>query len=185
VVYTSFLGAAPDAIFTLARDHAATEQHLRDSGMGWTFLRDAFYLDLVPHLVGEDGVIRGPAGDGRAAFVAQEDVARSAAAVLHDPGAHSRATYELTGPESLSFAEAAHILSTVRGTTVTFHDETIDEARASRARWEPEPFEMDAWVSTYTAIAAGEQDVVSDDVERLTGRRPLTLVELLDQQLGQ
>lgn len=179
VVYTSFLGAAPDAVFTLARDHAATEQHLRDSGMSWTFLRDAFYLDLVPHLVGDDGVIRGPAGDGRAAFVAQADVARSAAAVLRDPAAHSRATYELTGPEALTFAEAAEILTAARGTAVTFHDETIEEARASRARWEPEPFEMEAWVSTYTAIAAGEQDVVSQDVERLTGRRPVSLSDLL------
>jgi uncharacterized protein YbjT (DUF2867 family) len=39
VVYTSFTDAAPDATFTLARDHAATEQHLRASGMAWTFLR--------------------------------------------------------------------------------------------------------------------------------------------------
>lgn len=181
VVYTSFLGASPDAVFTLARDHAATEQHLRDSGMGWTFLRDAFYLDLVPQLVGDDGVIRGPAGDGRAAFVAQEDVARSAVAVLRDPAAHSGATYELTGAESLSFAEAAELLSAARGTTISFHDETVEEAHASRQAWQPEPFEMDAWVSTYTAIAAGEQDVVTDDVERLTGRRPLTLAELLRQ----
>jgi len=62
VVYTSFLGAAQDATFTLARDHWATEEHLRASGMAWTFLRDSLYLDFLPDLAGPDGVIRGPAG---------------------------------------------------------------------------------------------------------------------------
>ncbi len=47
VVYTSFQGAAPDATFTLARDHHATEDRIRASGMAWTFLRDAFYIDFA------------------------------------------------------------------------------------------------------------------------------------------
>ena len=69
VVYVSFFGAAPEATFTLARDHAATEEHLRASGMAWTFLRDNLYLEFMDHMVGDDGVIRGPAADGRAAVV--------------------------------------------------------------------------------------------------------------------
>ena len=56
VVYTSFLGAAPDAVFTLARTHWATEEHLRASGMGLTLLRDSFYADFLPELA-VDGVI--------------------------------------------------------------------------------------------------------------------------------
>ena len=48
VVYTSFCAAAPDCTFTLGRDHYATEQHIRASGMDWTFLRDNFYLDFLP-----------------------------------------------------------------------------------------------------------------------------------------
>ena len=72
VVYISFFGAAPDATFTLARDHYATEEHLRASGMDFTFLRDNLYADFLPALVGDDGVIRGPAGRGRVAAVAQD-----------------------------------------------------------------------------------------------------------------
>nr|WP_307835494.1 NAD(P)H-binding protein [Streptomyces adelaidensis] len=75
LVYVSFYGAAPDATFTLARDHFHTEQHIRASGLAYTFLRDNFYAEFVPGLVGEDGVIRGPAGHGRAAFVGQDDIA--------------------------------------------------------------------------------------------------------------
>lgn len=179
VVYTSFLGAAPDATFTLGRDHWATEQAIRESGMAFTFLRDSFYLDFVEDLVGEDGVIRGPAGDGAMAAVARADVARVATAVLHDPDAHRDQTYELTGPEAITLAQAAAIVSEVRGRTVSYHPETIDEAYASRARWNPEPWQADAWVSTYTAIAEGALAHVSGDVERITGRPPISLREVL------
>jgi uncharacterized protein YbjT (DUF2867 family) len=179
VVYTSFLGAAPDATFTLGRDHWATEQAIRDSGMAFTFLRDSFYLDFVEDLVGEDDVIRGPAGDGAMAAVARADVARVATAVLHDPDAHRDQTYELTGPEAITLAQAAAIVSEVRGRAVSYHPETVDEAYASRARWNPEPWQADAWVSTYTAIAEGALAHVSGDVERITGRAPMSLREVL------
>ena len=71
VVYTSFFGAAEDSIFTLGRDHFATEERIRASGMDYTFLRDNFYLDFLPLLAGADGVIRGPAGGGVLAAVAR------------------------------------------------------------------------------------------------------------------
>ena len=82
VVYTSFFGAAPHATFTLARDHYATEERIKSSGMQWTFLRDNVYADFIKHFADEHGVIRGPAGDGRLAAVATDDVADAAAAVL-------------------------------------------------------------------------------------------------------
>ncbi|GAA1526136.1 SDR family oxidoreductase [Nocardioides humi] len=179
VVYTSFQGAAADATFTLARDHWATEEHLRASGMAFTFLRDSLYLDLLPDLVGEDGVIRGPAGDGRLAAVTRDDVAASAVAVLLRPDAHAGATYDLTGPEALTLAEVAAIIAEHTGRPVTYHDETVEEAYASRRRWDAPPWQYDAWVSTYTAIARGELAAVTDHVARLTGRAPTGLAAYL------
>ena len=107
IVYTSFCAAAPDCTFTLGRDHYATEQHIRASGMDWTFLRDNFYLDFLPHMVGEDGVIRGPAGDGPARGGRPRDVAAGAAEVLPHPVPMSAMSYDLTGPEALTLGEAA------------------------------------------------------------------------------
>lgn len=181
VVYTSFVGAAADATFTLGRDHWATEEAIRATSMAHTFLRDSFYLDFLEDLVGEDGVIRGPAGDGAMAAVARADVARVATAVLQAPAAHLDRTYELTGPVAITLAQAAATVSEVRGRTVTYHPETLEEAYASRARWNPEPWQADAWVSTYTAIAEGALAHVSGDVERVTGRRPMSLREVLEQ----
>jgi uncharacterized protein YbjT (DUF2867 family) len=181
VVYTSFYGAAPDATFTLARDHYATEARIRASGMDFTVLRDNFYLDFLPLLAGEDGVIRGPAGDGLVSAVSREDVARSAATILRDPALHVGTTYNLTGPEEISLGTAAEVLTAHTGRTVTYHPETVEEAYASRASYGAPPWQVDAWVSTYTAIAAGELAGLSPDVRALTGRDPLSLAEFLAQ----
>jgi NAD(P)H dehydrogenase (quinone) len=62
---------------------------------------------------------------------------------------------------------------------VRYHPETVDEAYASRAVYGAPPWQVDAWVSTYTAIAAGELATVSDAVPRLTGRPALTLAAIL------
>jgi NAD(P)H dehydrogenase (quinone) len=179
LVYTSFVGAAPDAVFTLARDHWATEQHIRASGLPFTFLRDSLYADFLPLMVGEDGVIRGPAGNGRAAVVAQDDIADAAVAVLRDPPAHAGRNYDLTGPAALTFAEMAATVTAVTGRPVAFQDETVPEAYASRARYGAPDWQVDAWVSTYTSVAAGELSRVSGDVERLTGHPSTSLDQLL------
>jgi uncharacterized protein YbjT (DUF2867 family) len=179
VVYTSFQGAAPDAVFTLARDHFATERHLAESGMATTILRDSFYLDVLREFADDQGVIRGPAGDGRVAAVARADVAAVAAAVLADPAAHVGRSYELTGAEAVTLTEVAARLTAATGRSYSFHDETIDEAYASRAAWNPEPWQADAWVSTYTSIASGEVSGVSTAVRDLTGREPLTIERLV------
>ena len=179
IVYTSFFGAAADSTFTLGRDHFATEERIRASGMDFTFLRDNFYLDFLPLLAGVDGVIRGPAGDGVMAAVARADVARSAVTVLRDPALHIGRTYDLTGPEDLSLARAAELLSAGTGRTITFHNETLEEAYASRASYGAPPWQVDAWVSTYTAIAAGELAGPTSAVHELTGREPLGLAQFL------
>jgi uncharacterized protein YbjT (DUF2867 family) len=179
VVYTSFVGASPDATFTLVRDHWATEERIRAAGMGFTFLRDNLYADFFPDMAGPDGVIRGPADDGAVAAVARADVARSAVAVLRDPAAHRNQTYDLTGPEALTLNQVASVVSEATGRPTRFVDETLDEAYASRASYGAPSWQVDAWVSTYTAIASGELAAVSDDVRALTGRQPLTLRALL------
>lgn len=179
IVYTSFVGAAADATFTLSRDHWATEQHIIDAGLDHTFLRDNFYLDLLATFMDAAGFIRGPAQDGRVAGIARADVARAAAAVLRDATTHRGQTYDLTGPESLTLTEVAAIITETAGKQITFHNESVAEAYASRAVFDAPDWELDAWVSTYTAIAAGEMAALSPAVQELTGTAPMSLRELL------
>jgi NAD(P)H dehydrogenase (quinone) len=181
IVYLSYLGAAPDATFTLARDHWATEEHVRASGVPWTFARMSLYLDFLPRMVGADGVLRGPAGEGRVAPVLRDDVARAVAELAAGQG-HEARTYDLTGPRAITLGEAAAAIAELSGKPIRFEDETLEEAYASRASYGAPDWEVEAWVSTYTAIAAGELDVVSDDVQRLTGRPPVGVEDWLRER---
>ncbi|QIK66388.1 SDR family oxidoreductase [Nocardioides sp. HDW12B] len=170
LVYTSFVGATPDCGFLLGRDHAATEEIIRGTGVASTFLRDNFYAEVFPLFADDDGVLRGPAGHGLVAPVSRRDVAEVAAAVLRAPADHVGATYDLTGPEALTLAEIADVLTEVTGRPHRFHDETLEEARASRAHYGAPDWMVEAWISTYTAIRDGELAAVSDGVPRLLGR---------------
>ena len=167
IVYVSFQGAAADATFTFARDHFHTEELIRATGIPFTFLRSSLYLDFIPEMVGDDGVLRGPAGDGRVAPVARDDLADAAVAVLTSPAdAHGGRTYDLTGPEALTMAEIAGRLD------ATFHDETLEEAWAARRPTGAPDWMIEGWITTYLAIARGELSRVTDHMDQLTGHRP-------------
>ncbi len=176
VVYTSFMGAAPGATFSYARDHAHTERAIVDAGLSLTALRDSIYADFAPLLVGADGVLRGPAGNGTVAWVARADVARLAVAALLDD-AHAGAIYDVSGPVAIDLHETARMLSAVTGRDITYHAESVDEARASRAG--AADWQIEGWIGSYLAIATGEVGVTSHTIEALTGVRPMTLGEFL------
>lgn len=172
LVYLSFVGASPDNTFTLGRHHWATEEHVRGTGLPFTFVRMSLYMDFVPNFAGPDGVIRGPAGDGRMAAVLRDDLADVVAAILSgDLAEHAGQTYDVTGPASFSLAEAAELLG------VTYHAETVEEAYASRSQYGAPDWEVEGWVTSYLAIANGELDFVSDTVERFTGSPATSLEE--------
>jgi uncharacterized protein YbjT (DUF2867 family) len=180
IVYTSFFGAAPDCTFTFGRDHWHTEERIKASGLTWTMLRDSLYLDFLPLMVGPDGVIRGPAGDGRVAAVTRDDIADVAVAVLLEGGdGHAGRTYDLTGPEALTMAEVAEQLTAFAGRPVTYHAETLEEAYASRAHYGAPDWEVAGWVTTYAAIANGDLEAVSGDVAAVAGHPPTSLAEFL------
>ena len=117
--------------------------------------------------------------------MARADVAAAAAAVLRDPGAHAGATYELTGPEALTMSEVAERAGRVLGRSLRFEDETREEAWASRRAAYPDApdWQLEAWVSTYTAIADGSCAEVTGAVEQLTARPARTLEETLEETL--
>ena len=178
IVYLSFMNAAADATFTLARTHFHTEEHIKASGMTYTFLRDNFYADFFVELPDEEGRILGPAGDGRVGVIAREDAGRVAAGILADPGRYENQTLDVTGPEALTLDEITQILTRVWGRPVTYVRETVEEAYESRKKWPAAQWQYDSWVSTYTSIARGEMDVVSTTVRNVTGRGPLTFEEV-------
>jgi NAD(P)H dehydrogenase (quinone) len=195
IVYLSVLNASPDATFILAHDHFYTEEHIRSTGLPFTFLRASLYTDNVPHSVSSDDVIRAPAGEGRAAWVTRDDIADVAVAVLTGDG-YAGCTYDVTGPEALSMAETAEQLSVVVGRKIVYQSQTPREARSTRSTSRLEKFdaerrrltghclddyEVEVFVTHFLQIATGELAEVSDAVPALTGHPAQTLMEYLRQ----
>ena len=180
IVYTSFLAAAPRATFTHAREHHLTEQRIRATGRRYTFLRPSFYLDRAPGWFSPEGVVRGPAGNGTISWVSRDDLAEVATTVL-TTGGHDGASYDITGAQALTLAGAAEEFSRATGLPASYEPETLEEARAARAKLNPSDWQLEAWVSTYVAIATGELSVVSHTVQMLTGHAPQTLADYLRQ----
>lgn len=175
MVYLSFYGASPTATFTFARDHAATEQYLQAQGFTYTFVRDNFYADFFVELAQEYHELRGPAGNGKIAPVFQSDVAAVVATIMAHPAQFANQTLNLTGGKEYTLAEMSELFTKSLGQPAPYIDETVAEAYASRQAWPAQPWEYDAWVSTYTSIANGENAGVSPDVATVLGRPAVTL----------
>jgi NAD(P)H dehydrogenase (quinone) len=177
IVYLSWFHASPDTAFTFGQHHFHTEEHIRASGLAHAFCRDNIYLDYVPFFAGADGAIRGPGGDGRFAPVSRDDIADVAVELLLDPAREG--PFEVSGPESYSLADAAVRLGAAIGREISYVDETMEEAWASRRPSGEPDWVIEGWVTTYVAIADGELDEVTGTVEELTGHAPQRLEEFL------
>jgi uncharacterized protein YbjT (DUF2867 family) len=136
-----------------------------------SILRPAWFMQNFSqgHLVPADGFITVPTGEGTEAFVDVEDIAAVAAATLADPAAHAGAQYAPTGPEALTVADAAHVISTITGRPVKHRD--IDRKawiQASIAAGLPADYSAMLALLTET-VASGQGSQPNNDVERVTG----------------
>ena len=179
IIYLSFYNASKNSVFTLGRDHYATEEYIKESGFKYMFLRDNFYADFFVALCKEYGEIKGPAGNGKVSAVVRSDVSEVVSKILENPEKWGNQTLNMTGPEELTMEEITEIASKHLGKEIKYIDETVEEAYESRKIWKAEQWEYDSWVSTYTAIAEGEQSGISNDIEKILGRKATSLIEYL------
>jgi NAD(P)H dehydrogenase (quinone) len=180
VSYTSYLNPVEENPAAVTPSHRDTEEALRESGLEWTALRNAFYAEYqVP--TGAQAIATGRLvhnnGEGRTAYVSREDCAAAAAAVLTS-GHHVHRAYDITGPQPLGQDDVAALLSEVSGRpveAVALDDEEF--VRGLTAAGIPEP--VARGISTYgRAIREGFIGEASVAVEDLTGRPPRSLREV-------
>jgi NAD(P)H dehydrogenase (quinone) len=196
VAYTSVVGIGPGNPAVVTRDHGPTEQLMRESGLAWTALRDSQYADAVVHQMAPNALASGrwlsSSGDGRIAVVAREDCVACAVEVLTGSG-HENRVYDITGPDRIAYREAAAMASEVAGSAIDYvatddagmyamfdalgiPREPVDDQVVAGIPWN-----SDDMVTFEAAVREGWFDVISDDVERLTGRRPKSLRSLFEE----
>jgi NAD(P)H dehydrogenase (quinone) len=194
IAYTSSVGIHPNSPAFVVADHLYTEDLLRRSGAAYTILRDSQYAEVIATMIAPIAIASGKwvssAGDGRMAFVSKKDCVRVAVAVLTTPG-HEGATYEVTGPQLLSFRDAAALAAEIGGRPVEFvvvsHEEKqaeFDAAGIPRRYVEGAvhehsgPWASDEMMSYERALGAGYFAVCSGHVELVTGQRAASLREV-------
>ncbi|WP_248965163.1 SDR family oxidoreductase [Sphaerisporangium perillae] len=171
IAYTSILHADTSKL-ELAAEHKGTEEHIRASGLPFTFLRNGWYTENYVAAVTQgaaSGTIAGSARDGRVASATRGDYAGAAAAVLTAQG-HENTIYELTGDTAWSMPELAAEVSAVSGRPVAYQDLPVEEyTRVLVGAGLPEPTAA-AYAGFDVAIADGELADTPGDLSRLIGR---------------
>ncbi len=190
ILYTSHQGASPDTPFGPARDHAATERMLAESGVPWTSLRNGFYAHSLAWLAGpwrETGTIAVPM-DGRVSWTARADAAEAAAVILAanraaTGGASAAGPYDgpvtLTAPDAPTFADTAAIASELAGRPVALEVLGSEEwVAAQLATGQPE-FMARFTLGIYEAAAGGYFAGTDPLLGALLGRAPLSARDAL------
>ena len=182
VSYTSYLNPVQGNPAVVTPSHRDTEEALRESGLEWTALRNAFYAEYqVPSAAQAiaTGRLVHNIGEGRTAYVSREDCAAAAAAVL-TTGGHEGKVYDITGPQPLGQDDVAALLSDISGRpveAVAVDDEEFVGSLAAAGI--PEP--VARGLATYgRAIREGYIGEASGAVEDLTGRPPRSLREVFE-----
>lgn len=165
--------ASADSPVARRRAQTEIEQGLIASGLSRTLLRNNVYMQnflMLAPAIANTSSFGANTGDGRAGLVDTRDVAAVAAAIAVNPSAHHEKTYWLTGPESLSYADAAVILSAVLGRPIGFHPLTDEEQKEAMVKvGVPEPIaQMNA--QALALLAEGDSDWVTEDIPTILGR---------------
>jgi len=179
IVKLSALGTAPDSTVGLLRWHAEVEDHIRRSGITYTFLHPHFFMENLLANAGtvkKDGAIFSPLGGALISPISVEDVAAVAAKVLTE-GVHGGKTYTLTGPEAVTFADIAWTLSGVIGKPVRAEQVPFDAAQKGMIQTGYPDWLAADLVRLMQTWAEGRGSLVSVYVERLTGHKPLSIKE--------
>lgn len=174
--------AAHDSPLLRRRHHAAIETALVSSGIGYTLLRNNAYMQnflMLAPSIRRSRSFASSAGDGRIGMIDTGDVARVAAHIAAEPATHDSKTYWLSGPQSISYGDAARILTEVVGEQVTFHPLTFAEQKAAMmALGLAEPIaEMNT--QALSLFADGDSGWTTDDVATVTGHPPRTFEQFV------
>jgi len=175
LVKLSVFRADEQSPLQVARQHWQAEQALDESGLAATILRPVFFMQNLFTMI-RAGAIATAVGEGRVAMVDARDIAAVAVAALtsHE---YAGKTYTLTGPEALSFDDAASTLSQQTGTKISHVRVSPDAVRTTLQAAGVAAWFADDMTKLHSMLADGYEDVVTDDARIMTGNPPRTLAQ--------
>jgi uncharacterized protein YbjT (DUF2867 family) len=155
--------------------HELGEAAIRASGIPFTFVQPTGFMSNLlawATSIKTEGIVRASTGDGRRPFIHSDDIAAVAIKTLTTPEYHGKSV-PITGPEALSFAEVAARIGDAIGKQITFQPISDEEARQRYSPFSESAAETEAHVSLWRAIREGRLGSITDNVERILGRKPI------------
>lgn len=187
IVYTSFQRkneTETSPLWIVAQSHIQTEKWVKESGIGYTILKNNLYMDFLPGFIGEKvletGVIFVPAESGKVSAVLRSEMAEAAASILATAG-HEGKEYDFTNTEAVSYQEIAQTISDISGKTINYISPSVADYEKTLTNYGVPAEVIGIFSSFAVAQAEGELDVFSSDLEQILGRKPTSVKTFLNQ----
>jgi uncharacterized protein YbjT (DUF2867 family) len=182
IVKLSAMGAKPEHKSTILRLHGEEEKIIEDSGIPYTFLRPpAFMQNFVTqfgHTIKTQNAFYAPAGDAKMSFIDSRDIAAITAEILtkNNSGSsrqHENKAYDITGPDALSYGQAADILSSEAGKKISYMNITEEDARKGMKQIGMGDWFIEIMMELFRIIREGYGSETTSVVQDITGRKPI------------
>lgn len=191
VVYTSFSrkdGSEENhPLQLLAQGHLIAEEAIKNSGITYTILRNNYYMEVIPLFVGQNiltsKTIFFPASQGKSAFIARKDIAELSAEILTTSG-HDNKIYEVSGEQAYSFEEVAQLISEVSGTDISYISPTEEDFEKALKEYGVPEYGIELSVLSARAVVEGEFEKTSATFQHITGKKPTSLTDFLQEIYG-
>lgn len=171
------MGVTPDSPVAFLQWHAATEEHLAQSGLPFTILHPNYFMQNIfafAPTIEKDGAFYATVKHGRAGMVDVRDIAAVAVGTLTGSG-HEGKTYEITGPETLSFADAAARLSAALGKPVRYVDVPRPALISALLGAGMPDWLANNLADLYDWMSGDGAGIVTDVVEKVGRKQPISL----------
>ncbi len=185
IYLVSATGTREEVAPAIGEAYWTAEQHLIRHAPRWTIVRMNYYIEsMIDELKGavDKGAVAG-LGAERVAYVSRDDLAAAIAGALVS-GGHAGAIYNATGTEVLTGEDRAALLSGITGKSIPFVVISEDALRAGMTEAGLPDFVVEAVTDIKRDFVVGKYDILTTDIERLSGCKPQTLRDLLTKALA-
>jgi uncharacterized protein YbjT (DUF2867 family) len=186
IVKLSAMGADSEPRSTILRLHGEEEKIIEDSGIPYTFLRPPAYMQnfvtQFGHTIKTQNAFYVPAGDAKMSFIDSRDIGAITAGILtrNNSGSslqHKNKAYDITGPDAISYGQAADILSSEAGKKISYVNITEEDARKGMNQIGMSDWFIDIMMELFRIIRAGYGSETTMVVEDITGRKPISFAQ--------
>jgi uncharacterized protein YbjT (DUF2867 family) len=189
IVKQSVLGADAEPGIIPSRLHREAEKIIEESGISFTFLRPNFFMqnfiNFLSDSIKNQNAIYLPTGDGKVSFVDVRDIAAVATKILvEDDVQHKGKSYNLTGPEALSYGDAAEIISNELGKKITYVNISDEDAQNGMRAMGLDKWFVDSMIELYDISRKGYATEVSRSVEQIIGRKSRSFSQFVKENIN-